>query len=210
MVPHSLPHCNTLAISPRTTLHHTFLPTTICPRQWSIRPRIRRCPLCPRLARLDDGHKSYNHSVSLRVRHPASRHVSQCKHALCRAGIHPHIPLYLLFNGPGAYSLSFASAEAILILDSTEHPVEVFILAQLRGTLVHLAVSPTIRRTQMVLPGRALLLAATSPCHQPRKAKKRLWANVSPPLCDEFLDVRRIRLSLDQRRQCDSLHHGRG
>lgn len=46
-----------------------------------------------------------------------------------------------------------------------EHPRELFILAQLRRTLVHLAVSRTIWRAQMVLPGPARLLAATTPRH---------------------------------------------
>lgn len=92
----------------------------------------------------------------------------------------------------------------------SEHPLEFSLLAQLRGTLVHLAVSPTVWTTQMVFPGPARLLSTSTPRHQPGRTKKRLWANVSPPLCDEFLDVRRVRLSLDQRRQCHSLHYGRG
>lgn len=62
----------------------------------------------------------------------------------------------------------------------------------------------------MVLPGPARLLAAATSRHQPGKTKERLWADVPPPLCDEFLDVRRIRLSLDERWQCDIVHHGRG
>ena len=62
----------------------------------------------------------------------------------------------------------------------------------------------------MVLPGPARLLAATAPRHQPGKTKKRFWADVPPPLCDEFFDVRRIRLSLDERRQCHFVHYGRG
>ncbi len=52
----------------------------------------------------------------------------------------------------------------------------------------------------MVLPGPARLLAATTPRHQPGRKKKRFWPDVPPPLCDKFLDVRRIRLSLDERR----------
>ena len=62
----------------------------------------------------------------------------------------------------------------------------------------------------MVLLGPARLLAAATPRHQPGKAKERLWADVSPPLCDEFLDVRRVRLSLDERWQCDFMYYGRG
>ena len=61
----------------------------------------------------------------------------------------------------------------------------------------------------MVLPGTARLLAAATPRYQPGKTKKRLRADVSAPLCDKFLDVRRVRLSLDERRQCGFVHYGR-
>ena len=92
---------------------------------------------------------------------------------------------------------------------SLEYPREFSILAQFRRTLVHVAVSRTVWRAQMVLPGPARLLAAATPRHQPGKAKKRFWADVPAPLCDKFLDVRRIRLSLDECRQCDFMHYGR-
>ena len=62
----------------------------------------------------------------------------------------------------------------------------------------------------MVLSGPARLLSATTPRHQLGRKKKGLSANVSPPLCDEFSHVRRIRLSLDERRQCGTVHYGRG
>ena len=62
----------------------------------------------------------------------------------------------------------------------------------------------------MVLSGTARLLSAIDLRYQSRKTKKRLWANASPPLCNKFLDVCGIRLSLDERWQCDSMHYGRG
>ena len=75
---------------------------------------------------------------------------------------------------------------------------DVFLLAQFRGALVHLAVSPDISRIKMVLPHSAFLLAATAPGHQLGEKAQRLWTDVSPPRCYQLLDVRRVCVSLDQ------------
>lgn len=56
--------------------------------------------------------------MSLRVCHATSRHVSQSKHALCRAGMAPDILLHILSSGHGAYTPFFTLAESILILDA--------------------------------------------------------------------------------------------
>lgn len=102
-------------------------------------------------------------------------------------------------------------SHALFVTDELPAPTHgILLLAQLRRTLVHMALVPDIRRAEMVLPRPTFLLASTTPCHQPREKTERLFADVHPPHRDELPHVRRLHLSLDKSRSCGSGHYGRG
>lgn len=58
---------------------------------------------------------------------------------------------------------------------------DLLLLAEFRRALVDLALSPNIRRAEVVLPSPAFLLVATTFGHQPGEKAEGLQANVSPP-----------------------------
>jgi len=75
--------------------------------------------------------------------------------------------------------------------------------------MVRLAHQTDVGTAQVVLHGSVdFLFPAASDC-QPREAEEGLYSDVHSSYDNLLIDVRYLRLSLDQDRQRDSVHHGR-